>query len=374
MPASYSDTGFNALVTKPVQVAGAVSRKEKIGMGLFRGLILYLLLLWYQNHFVINDGIFFIFLFIGVPYICCELFLLAFFLNRRWLLVTDNGFIYSSLFCKETVQQENIIGYSIYFKELPHSIRWFGKERMKYKRRFCLWIQGHGRPIRLNYTGYNGQPDPLFDFIAQMINTLNERFETEFENGGTVCGNNWSLTDNILCFNTRRFGIKSRTETLRLNEIGNVEILDNRLCIWRKGSGKPYFSISENSQNVLWLINHLNRYIVPEEPATEGRGILLFEKKRSFAWLFFLFSFGTVLLMAMIGGIIGLLDSNVEPLKGLIYVVISEGVILTVLLTLWLRSHKLQFYNNGLVLRYPLFEREILFDDIEAFQWMKIDN
>lgn len=371
---SDSDADFPTLVTKSVLVFGAVSLKKKVLMGLFRGLILYLLFLWYQNHFANNDGVFFVFLFIGVPYLCCELFLLAVFLSHRWLLVTDSGFIYSSLFGKETVLQENIIGYSIYFKELPYEIRWFSKEHTKYKRRFRLWVQGRSRPICLNYTGRNSQPDPLFDFIAQMINTLDERCETEIENGGTVHGNNWSLKNNTLCFNTSRLGIKSRTETLKLEEIGNIEVWGNRLHIWRKGSNKSYFSIPQNSKNTLWLINDLNRYIVPEEPSTEDRGLFLFEKKRSFAWLFFLFGFGAVLLLAMMGGIIGLLDSNMEQPKGLIFAVIFEGVILILLFVLWLRTYKLQFYDNGLVLCYPLFEREILFDGIETFQWMKTDG
>lgn len=364
-------TDFDAFGS-PVLVAGAVSVKKRILMGLFRCFVLFLLYLWYQNGFFIDEGIIPIFLFVGVPYICCEMFLLALFLSRRWLLMTDDGFVYSSLWGSETVRLNDIDGYSISIKEHPLFIFRFGRTRTKTKRRFRLWVQGRKRPICLNHTRRSEVHDPLFGNIKFLINVLNKRFVAVVEDGGTVTGNNWTLVGSGTSDLKLYYETKTGTETLAVRDIGSVETLGERVHIWRKETQEACFSIPEDDKNVFFLAQFLEGgigYIGQEESPVEGRGRFLFEKKRVSGW--FYLAIGASILAAMIYGAVTLPTANAEQQTVTVILEIVGGLALTVLLTLWFCARGIRFYENGLTLHYPLFEREILFNEIEDYEWAK---
>ncbi|MDR0871271.1 MAG: hypothetical protein LBN39_10825 [Planctomycetaceae bacterium] len=358
-----SDDNFSIdQFAEPVPVAGVVPFWAKFLIWLFRCVILLLLLLTFRQ----PDWLALLFIF-AVPFVVCEIVLLIALFRRRWILPADNGFIYSSRFGSEMVEQDSIDGYSIQIKELPREIHFFGKQHTKIRRCFTLWITGRHKPLVLKYTSRSDKPDPLFGFIMQTSNALNRRFELQIENGETVEGKNWSLEGNVLHYET-----KTETDSITLADIGSVEVLGNTLQIWQRGSQEACLSIPVDTKNVFWLTGYLNKNIEPDDVPSEGLGKFLFGKKRTSGWIHFIT--GTVLIAGMIA--VPLLVPVQNPDDNL-FVIIGEiiaGLIVIALPFMWLNCRGLRFYEYGLTVSYPRWSREIPFEDIETFQWYRTDQ
>ena len=170
---------------------------------------------------------------------------------------------------------------------------------------------------------------------------------------GTMSGDGWSLDGTTL---------RSGTRTFDLNTLTRAMLVSREVQAWFGTDETPSFRIPESSPNAIPLLMRLQRSEVPERAATDGFGILLFERGRkryvAFLALFAAFTF-IALPVSMIHSARDLLIGS-----GFIAAALAIGAWGVKLLT-----SRVFFHERGIRTKSAFGENAMLYEDVDGVRW-----
>ena len=194
--------------------------------------------------------------------------------RRKSLIPLARGFVYLTSRGERRFNDDDVMCISYVNKPQYNSGQFTGM-----KRRFCMWLETTGAPERvvITHSLKPGQNDPLQGFIERVINGLHAAAKSAYEQNLPVEGQGWTLVKGELLYPDKKI-----TQVISVNEITAVDVVEDRICVWRRGQDLPVVRVPEETANAHLLILLLQNLIpeqAEEDEHKEGLGRILFERR-----------------------------------------------------------------------------------------------
>ncbi|MDR3110851.1 MAG: hypothetical protein LBU65_14375 [Planctomycetaceae bacterium] len=353
---------------KPIIVAGCVPTPVKVVLWIIR---LFTLLVFLSC--IVAPDIFTIAICISIFWFAIELLFVGNALRRRWVLQTDDGFIYSSLFGSETYSYNDIEGVSLRVREQP-TMRIRGGIFLISVRDLNIYITGKAKPLRFHSSAQCDTSDPLIEFIESVANNVNERLDSLYRDREPIDGDHWRLSEDVIEWHGKSGDVIS----LPCSEITALHSFDDKLHLWQNGEQTACLTLPLYSKNVQWLAEFIEENVEqPEQTDTmintttdapDSWGRFLFERKRAPLIIY--------ITLALIAPAIILPMVFLAPMMEIEFkIAYSCSAVFWCLLLFIIRvcdSGK-EFYENGIVVTKTFSKREIIFDNVESVCWKRHD-
>ncbi|MBM4039834.1 MAG: hypothetical protein FJ290_15110 [Planctomycetes bacterium] len=213
-------------------------------------------------------------------------------LRRRWLEVTDHGFIVTDRQGRREFRDDDVRELRSYCINVYRSGLLDSRVRC-----LTLWVEQGGRSEALEMACKAGPSEQGLPEVlgARVSAGLYPRVRSAVEAGGSFAGDGWEVEKNGLWV-ARGPG----RALLRFDEIGALGDFDNRLCIWEKGAELPAARVPCTSRNLPVLRAFLAERVAEagegEAPGGPpgGLGRVLFERRRGSVYWWLLATLGVV--------------------------------------------------------------------------------
>lgn len=197
--------------------------------------------------------------------------------RRRFLLPTDDGFIYTTAVSERSYSDDDVMCVS-----LSQQQNYFWGNLQTVTRRFIIWVETPGIPERIVCLSQlkPGMPDPLAPFVARIIGELHSAATEAYQQGERVAGDGWALERGQLVLTVKR-----STSVIPIVELSAIEIVDDHVNIWRKGNDLPIGRIPEKTANAHLLVLMLKDLMNEHNSETEAAlppghlGRMIFERR-----------------------------------------------------------------------------------------------
>lgn len=213
--------------------------------------------------------------------------------------------------------------------------------------------------------------DPLASLINRLSKQILELARARLDSGKTFSGKGWVLEKNNLV-------IEARPEPLhcRVEELAMTGVVDQKLCLWKRGEESVWARIDIDSLNayvLMWLLDERIAKNPEEESSTDENhlGRVIFERKpaASTRWItalgaFTLFLLGFAMMMATLAG-----PPRDRGAFGLIAVGILAAGVACVLGWLHLRRSLFRCHQYGLVKCGLRGEKRLRYEHVVGFTY-----
>ncbi|MES2791400.1 MAG: hypothetical protein V4719_17415 [Planctomycetota bacterium] len=197
--------------------------------------------------------------------------------NRRFILPTDDGFVYLTAQGERAFQDDDIMCVS-----LSQQQNYFWGNLQTVTRRFIIWVETTSIPERIVCISHlkPGMPDPLNPFVVRIINELHQAAQDAYRHGERVEGDGWALERGQLLLKSAR-----STSVIAIEDLSAIEIVDSHVNIWRKGNDLPIGRIPEKTANAHLLVLMLNDLMSENHVESEANlppghlGRMIFERR-----------------------------------------------------------------------------------------------
>ncbi len=322
-------------------------------------------ILYGQNEFVLSV----ILLVLGGIFVIASMIGLQRRISRRqWIQLRSDGFTVLDRSGDSDYEDQQIQSLALRFKQNFSE----GVEK-SVTRTLILWMDTEdGDAVRLEFqsTFKTGVPDPLAEFIDRLSKLVFDRARELLSNGRTFAGDGWVLE-------RRNLVVAAKPEPLHcpLDEIVMTGVVDQKLCLWRKGQDEVWARINIDLLNTYvlkWLIDERLAERPQEESARDGEslGRVLFERRpRS----------STVVILALCTGILALLGfamiagGMADARDGVALIAVGLGMLALALACglgiVHCRRAVFRCHQYGLVKRGLTGERKLRYEHVEAFTY-----
>ena len=197
--------------------------------------------------------------------------------RRRYLIPTDDGFIYITSYGEREFQDEDVMCVS-----LSQQSNYFWGSLQTVTRRFIIWVETSAAPERIVCISHRKPyaPDPLQEFVSRIISELHAAAKLAHRHGERVDGDGWALERNQLLLKSPR-----STSVIAIEDLSAIETVDDHINIWRKGQDLPIGRIPEQTANAHILVLMLNELMAEHAPESEASlppghlGRMIFERR-----------------------------------------------------------------------------------------------
>ena len=291
--------------------------------------------------------------------------------RRQWVTVNDNGFTLSdrsgeSAYTDTEVRSLALNLKSNYSEGIEKSIT----------RTLLIWLDeadddDSSERLELKSNYKMGEADPLTVFINRLSQRVLDRARKMLADGSTFAGKGWVLEKQNLV-------VSAKPEPLHspLNDIAMTGVVDQKLCLWRRGEDEVWTRIPIDSVNAYvlkWLIDErlAQRPNAADTGTEDGLGRVLFERRPRTAQVVICVLGGFTLLLAALGGIVGgLLNNKGEAVP---MILLGVGCLLGAIGCgygiLHARYAKFRCHQFGLVKRGVRHSRSLRYEHVEAFTY-----
>ena len=291
--------------------------------------------------------------------------------RRQWVTITDSGFTVSdrrgeSEYTDAEVRSLALNLKSNYSEGIEKSIT----------RTLLIWLDetdedDSSERLELKSNFKTGEADPLAVLINRLSQRVLDRARKMLGDGSTFAGKGWVLEKQNLV-------VSAKPEPLHapLDSIVMTGIVDQKLCLWRRGEDEVWTRIPIDSVNAYvlkWLIDERLAEHPNEANADSqaGLGRVLFERRPRTAQVVICVLGGFTLLLAALGLIVG----GIIEKKGEAIPMIAAGV--GCLLgaigcgygILHARYAKFRCHQFGLVKQGVRNSRSLRYEHVEAFTY-----
>ncbi|MBC8112964.1 MAG: hypothetical protein H7062_01170, partial [Candidatus Saccharimonas sp.] len=229
--------------------------------------------------------------------------------RRQWVTVNDNGFTFSDRSGESEYADAEVRSLALNLKSNYSE----GVEK-SITRTLLIWLDepdedDSAERLEMKSTYKPEEADPLAVLIQRLSQRVLDRARKMLADGSTFAGKGWVLEKQNLV-------VSAKPEPLHapLNSIVMTGIVDQKLCLWRRGEDEVWTRIPIDSVNAYvlkWLLDErLAEQPNEAETGSEGGlGRVLFERKPRVAQVVLCVLGGfTLLLLALgliVGGIVG---------------------------------------------------------------------
>lgn len=291
--------------------------------------------------------------------------------RRQWVTITEDGFTLSdrggeSEYTDAEVRSLALNLKSNYSEGIEKSVT----------RTLLIWLDetdddAPSERLEMKSNIKTGEVDPLAVLINRLSQRVLDRARKMLAEGSTFAGKGWVLERQNLV-------VSAKPEPLHapLNDIAMTGVVDQKLCLWRRGEDEVWTRIPIDSVNAYvlkWLIDER----LAEQPdetaagAEGGLGRVLFERKPRTAQVVICLLGGFTLLLVAMGLIVGgLIDKKGEAVPMILFGVGSLlGAIGCGYGILHARYAKFRCYQFGLVKQGVRGSRSLRYEHVEAFTY-----
>lgn len=226
--------------------------------------------------------------------------------NRRWIKPTEFGFIVTDrrgvvAYTDEMVRTLGFWAEVVYSRGVARANRRSGT--------FVLATDDQDVSIRFRYDFPLHEPDPLGELFERVFGKLVSAAKAAILTEGGLSGDGWSLDRDCLTIVGRGGDV-----TVPVQDVAAVEVIDARVCVWRKGEAEPVTRIPAGLPNALVLRDCLTAMIPPPDPSAEpadGLGRIIFERNDSIRGAR-LWGGLALVVWAVVAGVLSALDGVLE--------------------------------------------------------------
>ena len=291
--------------------------------------------------------------------------------RRQWVTVNDNGFTLSdrsgeSAYTDTEVRSLALNLKSNYSEGIEKSIT----------RTLLIWLDeadddDSSERLELKSNYKMGEADPLTVFINRLSQRVLDRARKMLADGSTFAGKGWVLEKQNLV-------VSAKPEPLHspLNDIAMTGVVDQKLCLWRRGEDEVWTRIpivSVNAYVLKWLIDErLAEHPNEADAGSEGGlGRVLFERKpRALKAVLCVIGGFTLLLLALSLIVGGVIDKKGEAIPMILSGVgCFIGAIGCGYGILHARYARFRCYQFGLVKRGVRNSRSLRYEHVVAFTY-----
>jgi hypothetical protein len=291
--------------------------------------------------------------------------------RRQWVTASDNGFTLSDRRGESEYEDAQVRSLALNLKSNYAE----GVEK-SVTRTLLIWLDetdenDSSERLELKSTFKPDEADPLAILIQRLSQRVLDRARTKLREGSTFSGSGWVLEKQNLV-------VSAKPEPLHapLGDIAMTGIVDQKLCLWRRGDDEAWARIPIDSVNAYvlkWLLDERLAERPGEDDSTTegGLGRVLFERKPRAAQTVICLLGGFALLLAALGLIVGgLVGRQGKPvpmiLLGLGCLLGAVGCGYGILHARYVRFRCHQF---GLVKRGVRRSRSLRYEHVEAFTY-----
>jgi len=291
--------------------------------------------------------------------------------RRQWVTITDDGFTLSDRRGESEYTDAEVRSLALNLKSNYSE----GVEKT-ITRTLLIWLDESDEddsPERLEMksTYKPGEADPLAVLIQRLSQRVLDRVRKMLADGSTFAGKGWVLEKQNLA-------VSAKPEPLHapLSDIAMTGVVDQKLCLWRRGEDEVWTRIPIDSVNAYvlkWLIDErLAEHPNEADTGSEGGlGRVLFERRPRTAQVVICVLGGFTLLLAALGGIVGgLLNNKGEAVP---MILLGVGCLLGAVGCgygiLHARYAKFRCHQFGLVKRGVRNSRSLRYEHVEAFTY-----
>ena len=291
--------------------------------------------------------------------------------RRQWVTVNDNGFTLSDRSGESEYTDAEVRSLALNLKSNYSE----GVEKTV-TRTQLIWLDeadedGSSERLELKSTYKSGEDDPLATLIQRLSQRVLDRARKMLADGSTFAGKGWVLEKQNLV-------VSAKPEPLHapLNDIAMTGVVDQKLCLWRRGDEEAWTRIPIDSVNAYvlkWLIDErlAERTGEADSSAEGGLGRVLFERRPRTAQTVICLLGGFTLLLGALGGIVGgLLDKKPESVP---MILVGVGCLLGAIGCgygiLHARHAKFRCHQFGLVKQGVRNSRSLRYEHVEAFTY-----
>lgn len=197
--------------------------------------------------------------------------------ERRWIGLFDDGFVIDDARGTRQFLDEQVIAMAV-----DDEPQYAAGEVKSISRTVRLRLHGESEidELKLQDRLEAGVPDRLAAWINRLQNSLFRRASHAVRQKLPVAGPGWLLERDEL-----RVGEPPQDQTVHLDEMAAVDLVDKEVCIWRRGAESPAIRLPGDEWNA-WLLERLLRDAIalPRQPIEEslpGLGRVVFRRGHS---------------------------------------------------------------------------------------------
>ena len=291
--------------------------------------------------------------------------------RRQWVTINDDGFTLSdrrgeSEYADAEVRSLALNLKSNYSEGIEKTIT----------RTLLIWLDeidedDLSERLEMKSTFKTGEVDPLAVLIQRLSQRVLDRARKMLTDGSTFAGKGWVLEKQNLV-------VSAKPEPLHapLSDVVMTGVVDQKLCLWRRGEDEVWTRIPIDSVNAYvlkWLIDErLAEHPNDADTGNEGGlGRVLFERKPRTAQVVICVLGGFTLLLAALGLIVGgIIDKKGESLPMILF---GMGCLLGAIGCgygiLHARYAKFRCHQFGLVKQGVRNSRSLRYEHVEAFTY-----
>jgi hypothetical protein len=284
--------------------------------------------------------------------------------KRVWLTDTAEGFRLRTAegtksYRDDQVMRMNVVRKPVYSAGLLKSNHYL----------LTLHVLDEPKPIELDHVVLVNESSAAATWINRTIEQYRAIAGDALEAGATVVGKGWSLTNDAIVTSNP----SSRTP---LPELTHLDIVDEALCVWKKGEDNPILTTPQHSENAYLLQLLLAPKIAanaekqpPQGVSEPGLGRLIFSRKVRPLWRN---SSIVCAVGAGIGAIVAAIASFAEREMAVVCLVLV-GVSIAAGLVAW---HTIRFefccHERGVMRRSLLGPKTLRYEDVGSFKFSAI--
>ena len=291
--------------------------------------------------------------------------------RRQWATLNDSGFTLSDRRGETDYTDAEVRSMALHRK--PNYIQ--GVER-SVTRTLLVWLRERDADtpperLELTTTYKTGAADPLDSLINRLSRCVLDLARKQLAEGSTFAGNDWVLEEQNLVIAAKPAPLHAP-----LDEIVMTGVVDQKLCLWRRGEDEVWARIPIDSINAYvlkWLLDErlAECESEAEEPVAGGLGRVLFERKPGRAQVVSCVLVGPVALMAgiwlIVDGIVGKRDPDVW--LGIVGMGCLAGAIGCGYGIVHARFAKFRCHQFGLVKRGVRNSKTMRYEHVEQFTY-----
>jgi hypothetical protein len=196
--------------------------------------------------------------------------------NRRWIKPTEFGLIVTDrrgvvAYTDEMIRALGFWAEVVYSRGVARASRRTGT--------LVLATDDEDVSVPFRYDFPLNEPDPLGELFERVFGKLVSAAKAAIITEGSLSGDGWSLARDRLILVGPEGDV-----AVPVQDLAAVDVIDARVCVWRKGEAEPLARIPAVLPNALVLRDCLAAMIPPQDSAAgsaDGLGRIIFERNDS---------------------------------------------------------------------------------------------
>lgn len=286
--------------------------------------------------------------------------------NRQWVEDLSDRFKVIDFLGERTFRDDQVLSSALLFKN-----NYSNGVYKSQTRTFRVWLtspEPQPELVQMTNTMADGDNDPLAKMINRINDRLYEQAKQDLASGHSVLGECWVLQGSNLTLREKQLSYDCP-----LADLTAIEVLENKVCLWRKGRDDAFIRIPAQTANAYLLHRLVNENLSQRSDKTEkvvstGQlGRILFERKPAAYWPGFhlVCALGFIVIGALI-----IVSLKMDKQLGMVGLGMIACGGLFLFLMVYTRKKLFRCHEYGVHQRgVTIGERSLRYDDVASFTY-----